>query len=286
MKLQAVVVIYKMEIGASKTIAGLCSSGVQAGLEISLLIYDNSPFPQAREHQIANLFPITYIHDPQNGGLAPAYNRALDMAENDGAEWLLLLDQDSALNPHYFATLVRALSEYGTDSSIVAVVPHIVLRERQVAPTWFSIGIHRKMKTSWHGIAAKPITTINSASVVRASFLRSLGGFPRQHRLDYADYWFYREVYRHAKRVMVLDCRIDHEMSAANRDTFPPVMRYRDVPYHEGIFYRSSGSRLIVFVFWSRLMLRVVKHYFVFKDKGYSLATLSYIRRELLGKSE
>ncbi len=102
MKLQAVVVIYKLEIAASKTIASLHSLGRQPGLEISLLIYDNSPSPQTCEHPIANLFPVTYVHDPQNGGLAPAYNRALQMAEANGAEWLLLLDQDTVLSADYF----------------------------------------------------------------------------------------------------------------------------------------------------------------------------------------
>ena len=75
MKLQAVVVIYKLEIAASKTIASLHSLGRQPGLEISLLIYDNSPSPQICDHPITKIFPVTYINDPTNGRLVPAYNQ-------------------------------------------------------------------------------------------------------------------------------------------------------------------------------------------------------------------
>ena len=286
MKLQAVVVLYKQKIADSKTVRSLCEQVRSCPLDVCLLIYDNSPAAQQCEHPIADLIPVAYTHDPANGGLSPAYNQGMQMAEADGIEWLLLLDQDTLLTADFFAKLFTILRQQGDDSRIAACVPHIVVRGKSVAPTWFALGMHRPMNVSWHGLAVKPITTINSASVVRVSFLRSLGGFSLDYPLNFTDFWYFREVYRHGKAVMVMDCGLVHELSSANRDTFRPVPLYRDVLKHEGMFFRSSGSRIVVLVFWTRLMLRVVKHYLVFKDKGYSQAARSYIWRELILRSK
>ena len=73
-ELQAVVVIYKLEIGASKTIASLYSLGRQPGLEISLLIYDKSPSPRLATTRSRTYFQVLTFTTHQNGGLAPAYN--------------------------------------------------------------------------------------------------------------------------------------------------------------------------------------------------------------------
>lgn len=286
MKLQAVVVLYKQKIADSKTIRSFYDQIRNCPLDISLLIYDNTPAPQESQHPLADFIPLVYTHDPANGGLVPAYNQGMRMAEADGIEWLLLLDQDTLLTADYFERLSSILHQQGDDTRIAACVPHIVVRGKSVAPTWFSLGIHRPMNVSWHGLAVKPITTINSATVVRLSFLQSLGGFSQNYPLDFADYWFFREVYRHGKAVMVMDCELVHELSSANRDTFKPVPLYRDVLKHEGMFYRTSGSPIVTLVFWTRLTLRVVKHYLVFKDKGYSQAALSYIGRELILRSK
>lgn len=286
MKLQAVVVLYKQRISESKTIVSLCDQIRNSKMTISLLIYDNSPSLQKCEHPITNMIPVVYVHDPTNGGLVPGYNQGLQIAKDNGADWLLLLDQDTVLTARYFETLIAALREHGDDTRIAAHTPHIIVRGKCLAPSWFSMGIHRTIKTSWHGLARKPITGINSATVVQVSFMDKIGGFDHNFPLDYTDYWLYREIYRHGKMVMVLDISLSHELSAANRDTFRPVSQYRDVLNYEGIFYRSSRSRVVIFVFWSRLMLRVIKHYFVFKDKGYSQAALSYICRELILRSK
>ncbi|MGD0445690.1 MAG: glycosyltransferase [Edaphobacter sp.] len=284
MKLQAVVVLYKQKIAESKSIRSLFDRIQSRNLDIDLLIYDNSPSPQSCEHAITTLISVIYTHDPTNGGLVPAYNQGLVLAKESGTDWLLLLDQDTILTDRYFETLHGAIREHGADARIAAYAPHIIVRGKCVAPSWFFLGVHRHVKISWHGIATKPVIGINSATVVRVSYVGSIGGFDERFPLNFTDYWLYREIYRSGKMVIVLDCGLDHELSAANRDTFRPVPLYRDVLYHEGLFYRSSQSRIVVIVFWSRLMLRVLKHYVVFKDKGYSRTTFSYIWRELIAR--
>jgi len=286
MKLQVVIVLYKQKISESKSVTSLYDQILSLDLDISLLIYDNSPSPQKLEHAIMNMVHVVYVHDPSNGGLVPAYNQGLLLAKSNAASWMLLLDQDTVLTADYFRRLLSALDASNHDHRIVAYAPHIIVRGKCVAPSWFWMGIHRHIKRSWHGIALKPITSINSATTVSTSFMEAIGGFDRRFPLNYTDYWLYREIYSHGKMVMVLNCDLEHELSAANRDTFRPVAQYVDVLHHEGKFYRSSHSRAVIFVFWSRLMLRVLKHFFVFKDKGYSRAALTYIHKALLARSK
>lgn len=282
MKLQAVVVLYQQAMAESKTIASLDRHFPETAPPMDLLVYDNSPARQASEPPVLLRNPITYVHDPSNGGLVPAYNLGLQLANASGAGWLLLLDQDTDLTGRYFEALAEALRRYDPDPGIAALTPHILARGRCVAPTWFRYGMHRGMRLSWSGVARRPITGINSATVVRTAFLNEMGGFDGEYPLNFTDYWLFREIYRRRKSAAVLDCSLAHEMSSAHRDTFRPVPLYRDILRHEGKFYRSSGSRIVVCVFWLRLMMRVVKHFIVFKDKGYAREALAYIRRELL----
>ena len=282
MKLQAVVVLYRQTIAESKTIASLNRHFPESAPPMEVLVYDNSPCRQASEPPVSLRTPVTYVHDPSNGGLVPAYNLGLQLANQCGAGWLLLLDQDTELTCRYFEVLAEALDSYDGDPGIAAMAPHILARGRCVAPTWFRYGMHRRMRLSWRGVAHRPITGINSATVVRTSFLNEVGGFDGEYPLNFTDYWLFREIYRRRRSVAVLDCSLAHEMSSAHRDTFRPVPLYRDILLHEGKFYRSSGSRMVACLFWLRLMLRVVKHFIVFQDKGYAREALSYIRRELL----
>jgi len=288
MKLQAVIVLYKQLLAGSETISTLLELADQArelNLEIELLLYDNSPEAQDWNHPIKEKIPVIYVHDTSNGGLVPAYNRALALAKAKGIEWIFLLDQDTPLSIRYFEALSSALHQHQSDQRIAAFVPHIQVRGKYIAPSWFQGGVHRHLKPNWHGVAEKAITTINSAAVIRVSFVDSIGEYNNQYPVNFLDYWFFREVYRRGKMVWVLDCDLEHGLSVANRDTFPSVARYQDIIRREGIFYRSNHSLVWSAVFWSRLMLRGAKHYIVFKDKGYSRAAFSYFWQEFVLRS-
>src|SRR4030081_3971496 len=59
------------------------------GLKLErILIYDNSRRPRARVP--ADVKGCEYLHNPDNGGIAAAYESALAIAGTLGIEWLLL----------------------------------------------------------------------------------------------------------------------------------------------------------------------------------------------------
>src|SRR5687768_2304439 len=100
----AVLVLYQTSALQSPTLASLCQAVAQCGVErrFELLIYDNSASPSPLP---AIPIPLTYLHDPANGGLVAAYNTALQLAQRGRNEWLLLLDQDTVLTGDYLNTL-------------------------------------------------------------------------------------------------------------------------------------------------------------------------------------
>lgn len=69
-----------------------------------LFIYDNSPLPQ--EDALFLQQNVTYRHNPDNPGLATAYNEAIAFSQANQCELLLLLDQDTEVPASYFDTLI------------------------------------------------------------------------------------------------------------------------------------------------------------------------------------
>ena len=98
MKATIVIVVYNIHPEHSRTFSSLLN--VLSDIEINnlaIIVYDNSP----ERHDLnldsnANL-SITYKHDERNPGIAAAYNYALQEANKNGSEWLLLLDHDTQI---------------------------------------------------------------------------------------------------------------------------------------------------------------------------------------------
>src|ERR1700722_11755188 len=100
-RILAIVVLYKQAPAESHALSSffrILNERPQMAGHFSLVVYDNSP----HSHEVADTFPVDYVHDPSNGGLAAAYNYALGRAEGAGYEWLLLLDQDTTLTSEFF----------------------------------------------------------------------------------------------------------------------------------------------------------------------------------------
>src|SRR5580704_4163787 len=122
-----VIVLYKCELSQSQSVSSLfqiLNENPEWAKHFSLVLYDNSPQPQ--KHTLSTDFPIHYVHDPSNGGLAPAYNFALDRAESEEREWLLLLDQDTSLTPEFISELVETTRALHSRSEVAAIVPKLV----------------------------------------------------------------------------------------------------------------------------------------------------------------
>ncbi len=192
----------------------------------SLVFYDNSPQPQALT--MAADFPIHYVHDPSNGGLATAYNFALTRAESEQREWLLLLDQDTSPTREFIFELVQAATSLQGQPEVAAIVPKLMVDGVVHSPAIPFIEQLRRqfrpqkpMGQDVVGILQQPVCPYNSGSTLRVSALRSMGGFPQEFWLDYLDHAVFHALLLRGYRVYMMLATLMHEASYSDLDSVP-----------------------------------------------------------------
>jgi GT2 family glycosyltransferase len=242
MSIIAVVVLYKCRPDRSPAIASLALSWdhyANSGLDLKLIIYDNSPEPQPVTVPLP--FGHQYVHDAANGGLAAAYNFALGSDPNEHYKWLLLLDQDSDLPDNFMALTAGALSAVDRSGDVAAIVPQAVHKSKPLSPArlqWW--GGVRPIQNPAPGICPGPVTAINSGALLRKSFLSEIGGFNPSFKLDYLDHWMFAEINRRGKKIYMSQAAMAHDLSVWDSTAAVPQERYRSILEAETLFYRTS----------------------------------------------
>jgi len=82
------------------------------------------------------MIPVAYVHDSTNGGLVPGYNQGIRLAKDNGADWLLLLDQDTVLTA---ATLKHFSLPFMNMAKMLESL-HIQLASSFVGNAWRRVG--------------------------------------------------------------------------------------------------------------------------------------------------
>lgn len=231
-KIYIVIVLYKqkwVDIPSRDCIENLVHRDA-----VEMLIYDNSP-----EEQTVSFFEeqsVTYIHDSMNPGLASAYNQALSFAKD--FEWLVLLDQDTKLSSSFFYEIAKAQP---TDQ-VVSLVPQILSGNRQISPVFSNQYVSKKSIYPKEGSYSE-IMAINSASVLRVSFLKEIGGFNEEFPLDFLDHWLYWKINDVGKKVQILPVKIQHSLSVLDYTTLK-FTRYQSILAAERLFYGEYAVAL------------------------------------------
>lgn len=260
-RILAVIVLYRMDAEASATYQSLLASHAALqtdAVDLHIRLHDNSPgvtSPQLPEM-------VTYIGDSSNSGLAQAYNHALTAALDEGYEWLLTLDQDTALPKDMLQRFAQTLDGLGEASDVGAVTPEIHASGRIVSPNWFAAGaLAQWFPEGYRGIPEQQVFAFNSGSLVRVAALRQIGGYSPWFWLDNSDAWLYQQLHDHGKRVFVAgDIRLDHDFSMMNMSERIPPARYETILLAESAFWDMHRNRLAGMERTARLAGRLWKH--------------------------
>lgn len=259
LEILAVVVLYNREIADSQSVASLLEILKQSpalSAFCSLLIYDNSPQPHRAD--TGGLSPFQYVHDPSNGGLARAYNFALDRAEAAGCPWLLLLDQDTSLTREFLEELQQVISEVAEQSVVGAIVPRLIVNGDLHSPASdFLTQLRHQFQASPKpidadriGIQPRHLSAYNSGSTLRVSAMRSIGGFPPAFWLDFLDHAVFHELFAHGYRTYVLRAELQHDFSHSAVENVP-AWRSQNVLAARTLYVINTGT------FTDRLLYRV-----------------------------
>ena len=263
--LTAVLVLYGMRAEESACFRSLREAlGQQPVLaDITLLLYDNSPIESETP-----MFPaqLTYYHDETNGGVAAAYNAGLSLARANGSQWLLLLDQDTALTPPFLAEAQAAMSQ--VPDEVVAIVPRLTQDGQTHSPQQLPRLSHHPLPEHISGILPLKVSVFNSGAAIRVSALKR---FPERYWLDFLDHAVFHELQAAGGRIWLLHARLEHRLSTQRLGDEASLARYRNVLQAERDFYREYGSVADRFFYHLRRAKQTAGHLLKVRDKRFAL---------------
>ena len=247
-KIFLVLVLYKTKLEDSRTIKSL---SLYLKNNIDIFVFDNSPNPQYnKEFFTHGIFNVHYQCNTLNPGLAFAYNEALKYASLYNKEWVLLLDQDTELTKEY----IEEISSINLDDfsiEIVAIIPKVFSsKNKLISPSKINID---------NGLIKSSITGINSGTILRVNYMKSINGFCLHFPLDMLDHWYFRKIFKDKKYVFLLKSSIKQDLSVSNNfENNISLDRYKMMLNSEYLFVSEQG----VFgemIFRLRLFLKIIR---------------------------
>lgn len=274
--IQCVVVLYGNDLkesAAIRSLADCCKQQSSLAGRLSILIYDNSPATHPPRRSDWPFEAMEYRHDAQNGGLAAAYNYGLTAAQRRNIEWMLLLDQDTALSASFFSSLLREI-DAPPPQGVCAFVPKLMQNGAMLSPQVVGKFRKRPVAASFSGTSPNPLTALNSGACLRVQAVSDVGGFPREYWLDYLDHIMFHRLQSAGGRLVVLNVAVEHRLSLQNLENEITPERYANLLAAEWAFIRETGSGGGPLVHRLRLMKRAFSHFTTLRSKKYGLKTL------------
>jgi hypothetical protein len=270
MKLLALVVLFKVEPEASESLLSLAA---QHSSSLHVMVWDNSPSPcsvVSRQWLDTAFSSYDYHHCPDNRPLSHIYNEVIDtwFKQRPGDfSHLLLLDQDSILEPVFLNVAAEAVKDHPDVSLFLPMAKsggHIV----SPAHLFYFKGFYWK-RPKLGPIRLRFKTAINSGMIITSRYL--LKKFPRYpDKLAFygTDDWFCEQYAADEKIACVIASIIQHNISTFNTESVETKLwRHREmvrasrVLNSHGVF-RRCGCYLYTSLTCARMAFR-------FRDKRF-----------------
>ena len=260
----AVVVLYKQRPSASVTVKTLARALEAAGsVDCAVLVYDNSADRNASkstEPEEAMPAGFRYEAAAANRGLLGAYEAALERMRVEGYDWLLTLDQDTALPTDFFSAIEPGLRAAKENPRIGVIVPHLAEGERRLSPAYVGLSRTTPMPASFAGVPTREARAFNSAALLRMAAVDEIGGFDPCFWLDHLDSWLHHQLYMHGWRMYVLDSvHLEHHFSLLNYKDRVSLAHLRNFLAAESAYFDLYCSPLAGFAHTVQLAGRLGK---------------------------
>ncbi|MEE3484263.1 MAG: glycosyltransferase family 2 protein [Bacteroidales bacterium] len=273
-KIFIVLVLYKQKLVESISFQSLQKHIDDLHMDYQLFVYNNSPESNAFDG-IDDPNIVTF-NAQSNQKLLGAYNEALKRAQNEGFNWILLLDQDSELNKEYFVQINEHIANIG--DKVAALVPHTSHKGTHISPSEYSsfAGPFGRItpysgKLSTH----KYLSGINSCTVLRTEAITDIGGFSPEFTLDCMDFMYFYQLYIKGWKVQPINVEIEHELSILSLNDMG-LERYTDYMKACAKFAKETKTSISV-AFKIRTILRSIKMLFIPSKWKFILPTFSAI---------
>lgn len=166
-----------------ETAACLESLAASTHAPLTILLVDNGS-PDGSGDRLHERFPaLPYLQTGQNYGYAGGMNRGIQWALAHGADFVLILNDDTVVDPECIRGLVRAIDESGAAVSVPQILyfddPQRVWYAGGRISRTRALGVHlRENRPSDPGQTRAPISFVcGCCFLIRADVARVTGGF-------------------------------------------------------------------------------------------------------------
>jgi GT2 family glycosyltransferase len=214
--------------------------------DVTTLVWDNSPRSNVVPPGLS--FPIEYRHSGENLGVSGAYNRAAELAAEYGAQWLLLLDQDTTLPPEFLTRMRGYAQRLASEHRIAAVAPTIMMGEARISPkVTVRGGRSVDPPAGFNGEERRELVLVNTGLLLRLEAFSRVGGYDPDFWLDFSDrYLCHMLAQKGFSAWLAQDLQLQHHVSLIGGGI--SLRRYANLLAAEDAFftlYRSFPRNLV-----------------------------------------
>jgi GT2 family glycosyltransferase len=283
MQIFAVVVLYKQAPAATQTIRSLTQVfGSRPDLQASVgvLLWDNSPL---RAAAFSLPFSFDYEHSEKNVGTSGAYNFAMQLAEARGCPWLLLLDQDTTVSEEFLSAMLGYSEQFRDRADVGAVVPFIFSHGALVSPRrLLSFNRVRQIPETFDGLCRDKAYAVNSATLMKVSALREVGGYSDEFWLDLSDVYVFQALHARGRFLYVAgELHVEHSIASMDFDREMSPERYRNFLAAESAYIDLFLPPFEQVAQLGRLFLRAIRQYRRYRNKVFAKIAWEYFVQRL-----
>jgi GT2 family glycosyltransferase len=248
------------------TAACLDSLLAQRGADLRILLIDNASSDGSGERLRARYSSICYLQTGENLGYTGGNNRGIQWARARGAEWVLVVNNDTVLE----RDCIRRLLEVAVAEPRVAAVAPLIVRYDDPQRVWFAGGRHDRLRAigvhRHYGAPVRTVVAADGSAVARwqpCTFLTGCCLLLRAAALDQVgllreDYFAYGEdvdlcvrLSRSGWRVgWVPGARIAHRVPAEGSPPTPRQIVLRDRNRRRLVRDHYPGRWRVAFALW------------------------------------
>ncbi|MCG2791917.1 MAG: glycosyltransferase [Weeksellaceae bacterium] len=216
---------------------------------LDICVYDNTDTEKWQQNFDLKTIPqdnvnVAYFHDPENSGISAAFNYFAKFALDNRYEWIVFLDQDTALPKVFFEIYCSYVL---TNPKNNLALPKVYASQKLISPSGYKF--YRTNEITLNDtkeVLLKNITAINSGMLIRTKFFEENKGYDKNLRIDFCDHEFVERLNNNGHFADILNIALQQDFSAETDDLSKSFTRY-NIYMKDMASYRKNKNKFIFF---------------------------------------
>lgn len=265
-------VVYNEFYWEVESFKSLLSSYYKSGTSKSLNVYifDNTVIQKKNEEPYFEKINIKYLAFGENMGISKSYNYLVDVASNEGFEWIVFLDQDTRLSLDFYHKYIETISELNLKKVDIAV-PIVKSGTKILSPSLYKNYRTKLLDSIPSIICLNDYSAINSGLLINCEFFSKVGGYNEELFLDFCDHDFFFKIKQYRKSIFVIDTELQQDFSAETDSMDKALTRYKLFIKDLNSFKRNRNQLVLLFLVDIPHLLKLLLKYKSLKFLKYRL---------------